>query len=1184
MLLVAFVSCTSTKNTAATRRYHSFNTRYNVFFHGNEAFNTALKAQQEGHQESYSDFIMMYPVSSLPKDKQTEGGSFDRSVEKAAKAIKTHSIKVKPEKKSGKRNDPVYQEFMSREEYNPFLHNAWFLMGKSQFHNGDFLVAASTFSYIARHYSSQPEIVTEARIWQARCYAEMGWHYEAENLLTQLNNEKLSKKESNWFSSVYADYLIKQKQYEDAIPYLKTAIKAEKNKDQRLRMTYLLGQIYAELGRKDLAYKAFGEVANSTAPYALQFSAKIRQTEVFAGGDTKKVTDMLKKMAKSSKNKEYLDQVYYAWGNVYMTVPDTAKAIERYKLGVEKSARNGFDKALPLIALGDIYFQQRKYVEAQPNYSEALGLIKKEYKDYPRVSKRSEVLDELVVFVENVHLQDSLQALARMPETERLAIIDKMIAEYIKKEEAAKKEAAKEEYLAQQESNRGNLSDFNVGRKTQQMTNPGLTQQPGGDPFYFYNPQMVAQGKTEFQRKWGKRKLEDSWRLRNKITQFDDELADNTNDYQQQDGASVQDSAAVSKSPEELEAANDPKNREYYLQNIPLTEEDIKASNEIWMDGLFNMGVIYKDKLEDLALAIETFNDLNNRFPDNEFKLDSYHQMYLIYLKKLDTEMAEFYKSKIRAEFPESDLAIAMADPNYEYNIRMLNVIQESTYQQTYEYYTSGNPRGIRQNFELVSQKYPQSTLMPKFMFLNALSYAQTGDTDTFKEKLKELLDKYPDADVSVLAGDMMKGLLRGQVLMGDGDLARGGLFNLRFGGQTGDNGELLDSTIVFSPEKNTPHLLLMVYPANKVNSNVILYTVAEFNFSNFMVNDFDLQTEVIGETGMFRIKGFNNFDEVMQYYEMINRPGGYMQSLDRAVVVVPISAENYDILLKGKSLKEYIAFFEENFGAGNRQLIDKWNSIQEEKIEEEITKELENERIKEVEELDDAEISIEEKINSAEMIFPDTIISISQDTIPEIKGAISEDEVMEKVNEMTGKATETFNAINQTIDEIANDPIRGLINAFSKKKSSNAIDEYVKQQEKEEKERQKQLNEERKAKEKDQKELEKQQEKERKELLKKQQEEEKVLLKAKQEQEKANLEEKKREQKAKEDARKQQIKDREDARKQKETEAKAREKQKAEERKLKEKERKEALKLKEKQREEERKRKEAERKANAKK
>lgn len=120
-VLILLASCSSTKNTGGTRWYHSFNTRYNVYFNGNEAFKEAYKTQLEGYKENYSEMIYMYPVSSLPKDKQDTGGPFDVPIEKAVKAIKTHSIQSKPQKSGGKRSDPKYREFISRKEYNPFV-------------------------------------------------------------------------------------------------------------------------------------------------------------------------------------------------------------------------------------------------------------------------------------------------------------------------------------------------------------------------------------------------------------------------------------------------------------------------------------------------------------------------------------------------------------------------------------------------------------------------------------------------------------------------------------------------------------------------------------------------------------------------------------------------------------------------------------------------------------------------------------------------------------------------------------------------------------------------------------------------------------------------------------------------------------------------------------------------------
>lgn len=1118
VFLTVLTSCSSTKNTAATRWYHSFNTRYNVYFNGDMAYQEAMKSQLEGYKENYTDMILMHPVSALPKEKAEPGGSFDRSVEKAVKAIKTHSIQTKPERKPGKRNDPKYKEWMSRSEYNPFLHNAWMLLGKSQFHNGDFLQAASTFSYVSRIYNTQPEIGLDAKLWQARCYSELEWYYEAEDIFNKLDKNALSNRLKDWHDTVYADLLIKQKKYREATPYLQTAIKSEKNKLQKTREKYLLGQIYAAIGEKDLAYNAFGDVSSSNAPYILEFSARIRQTEVYSGADTSKVTRQLRKMAKSSKNKDYLDQLYYALGNIYMSIPDTLHAIESYELGVEKSVQQGIDKALNQIQLGDIYFSQRKFINAQPNYGEALSQLKKEDQTYTRVSHRSAILDELVVHLEAIELQDSLLRLSKMDDGERLKVIEKLIAELKKKEEEEKNSAEREEFLAEQESIRAEL-----GANLPNPAGVGGILPPGTEgSFYFYNPQVVAQGKNAFQQKWGRRKLEDDWRRKNKSNPMFDPFAEEEE---------IEDSAIAENTEEEIpdsemsdkmnqeevaiELSTDPYDPQYYLQQIPTTEEDIAASNLIIADALYNAAVIYKEKLEDIPLALETFDTLNNRYPDNENKLSAYYHIYLVYLKDGNTAMSSMYKQKILSEFPSSELAVAMTDPEYEYNLKMLYVLPESLYQETYEAYMNGNINKIRKNYEEMVRKYNQSPLMPKFMFLNALSYVQSNDANGFKDQLKELINRYPDADVSVLAAEMMKGFQRGLVLSSSGDnmLARGGLFNIRFG-ERNEDGELLEdiSEISFSPDTETPHILLMIYPQGSINENILLYTVANFNFGNFTVSDFDLEKTTMGEVGLLQVKGFNNFREITQYVQMIYTPEGYANELEQAALIVPISMENYSILMRGKSLEEYMDFFEDYFEKDYRNLIERWHLKQEQEIE--VSFDETEQKIEEVikDNLEDAvpeEIISEEKEDEKEIqaeIDTLKIDSLTQDSIniPSLS-ELEQQRIDNKVDELEGsaeklldKSSEILEDANNIIDEIANDPIRGLQKLFKRKKSSNPIDEYVKEQERIEKELQKQLKKEKEEEEKKLRELAKQKEKERKEEEKKKKEEEKALEKEK--------------------------------------------------------------------------------------
>ena len=920
LVLSLLWSCSTKKNTRMNRFYHALNSRFNIYFNGKMAFDEALLSMQTGYKENYSDMILMYPISAQPKDKSEPGGPFDVAIEKSNKAIKLHSIQTKPKKKPGWRNDPKQVAWQNQEEYNPFLKKCWMLMGEAQFYNADFLQASATFSYITRHYKEDPEIVASAKLWQARCYAEMGWNYEAEDILNKLNTEGIPKKNLDQYATVYADYLIKNSQFEEAIPYMKTAIKAEKNRLQKKRMKYLLGQMYASLEMDGMAYKTFGEVIRSNPPYELEFAARIRQTEVFTGANYQKMVKKLQRMAKNQKNKDYLDQVYYALGNLYMSQEDTAQAIKSYELGVEKSTQNGLDKAMCQIKLGDIYFEKRDYIKAQPNFSGALAGIQKEYKDYDRVSKLSAVLDELVIHAEAVHLQDSLQTLAKMPEKERLAVIDKIIEQVIEEEKRAQEEAEKEAFLAEQAA-----KGTGIDRPGTEATTVTIPTATGETSFYFYNPQAVAQGKTQFQRKWGRRPLEDDWRRRKKtLTTFQDpaEMEENG------DMAMAGDSSAVAAGDSASIGVDDPKSREYYLQQLPMTPEDVAASNIIIEDGLFNMAMIYKDKLEDLPLAIQAFEELEKRFPDNQHLLDSYYQVYLMALRTKDTALAAEYLQKLKDKFPTSDYTLAVSDPNYEYNIRMMDVVQDSIYEETYELYLAEDTSAVRRNYRSVSEKYPLAKLLPKFMFLDALTYVQAGDPEGFKQALKALLDKYPSEDVSELAGEMLKGVLRGRQMVQGG--VTGMTWNLRFG--TGEDGSLsaADSARVFKADKNVPYRMVMIYPTGTIDRNQLLFSVAAYNFANFMVKQLDMTFEEAGMMSVFILSGFYNFDEMWHYYKMIYGEGGYASALDRNIAILPISEDNYETLMHGKTLDEYVAFFDANFHDVAPELQARWQARRE--------------------------------------------------------------------------------------------------------------------------------------------------------------------------------------------------------------------------------------------------------------
>ena len=308
-LLLTAVACSTKKNTAGTRRWHAFTARYNTYFNGKTSFDEQLETMLNGYHENYTERILMHPVSALPKEKQSAGGPFDRAILKGNKAIKQHSIQRKPVRKPGWQGNAREVAMQNREEYNPFLKHCWMLVAEGQFYNGDFLQAAATYSYIARHYATEPEVVAAAHIGRARCYAEMGWLYETESTLERLEKNGFPAANRKDYDRVYADFLVKSNRTEQAIPALKKVIDTERNRRQRTRMRYLLGQLLTEAGRNDEAYREFGRVASANPPYELEFAARIRQAEVLPPSRWQQVLSMLRRMSKSDKNKNYLDQV-----------------------------------------------------------------------------------------------------------------------------------------------------------------------------------------------------------------------------------------------------------------------------------------------------------------------------------------------------------------------------------------------------------------------------------------------------------------------------------------------------------------------------------------------------------------------------------------------------------------------------------------------------------------------------------------------------------------------------------------------------------------------------------------------------------------------------------------------------------------------------------------------------------
>ena len=896
--------CSTKKNTASTRWWHSFNARYNTYFNGNQAFIDGNLEKEKGNKDNYTEIIPLYMVGNK-QSREIGKGQYDRAIEKSEKAIRRHSIKAKPEWNSSKRKTAKDREWLGRREYNPFLWRAWMLLGKSQFQKGAFDEAAATFTYMSRLYHTQPMQSGLAKAWLAKSYTELGWMYDAEDVIRNMSRDSMDFRAVKDWDYTYANYYIHSGDYQKAIPYLRKAISHERRKVQRAREWFLMGQIQNQLGNKDEAYKAYRKVVACNPPYELEFNARIAQTEVMADRNGKQMISKLKRMAVNDNNAEYLDQVYYAIGNIYMLQKDTAQAIAAYEKGNQKSVRNGIEKGVLLLTLGNIYWQMEKFNDAQRCYGEAIGLLDKDRKDYDELAYRSKVLDELVPFTDAIHLQDSLLELSTMPEEERLKAIDRVI-DALKKKEKEERDArllAEAEQMEQEQQRTGNqLSPGNQAA-------PTITQRGNGE-WYFYNPMAVNQGKIAFQRQWGKRENKDNWQRINQTVvamseQQEEETPEGTENQEANDSIDI--ATPKENTPQDSLSA-DPHEREYYLAQIPFTDEQKAVCHDIIKDGLFHAGVIFKDKLDNLTLSEKHLVRLTDNYTDYEYLDEALYHLYLLYARQDRMDKANACLNRMKRDFPESEWTTLLADPFYKENARFGEHIEDSLYAAAYEAFKTDRYDIVKGNARVSADRFPLGENRAKFLFIEGLSMLNEGDGDGCIERLKTVVEKYPNSEVSELAGMIVKGVQDGRRLHG-GKFDIGDIWSRR------DITLGSDSTAVIelSAERNENFMFILAYEPDSINENQLLFEMARYNFTNFLVRNFDIVLDEDNGLHRMRISGFLNYDEALQYARQLFADKAMAAFLKPCHHLI-ISENNLALIGTRFSYDEYMQFYEDTF------------------------------------------------------------------------------------------------------------------------------------------------------------------------------------------------------------------------------------------------------------------------------
>ena len=841
LILLISPSCSTKKKSWVNRQYHNTTAKYNGYFNGNESIKDGLKKLHANHIDDYTTTISVFPTGDL-KTAQKTNSYMDKAIQKGSIVIQRHSMKIKGT------------------EYCKWIDDNYLMVGKAYFYKGDFEEAIKTFSFIINEYSKN-EIRFEAALWLVRGYVEKGDFTSAESELEELlKDKKFPNKLDKELAVVAADFYVQKKDFTTATTELLNATELIKRKRKKVRLNYILAQIYQYSNNYSLAQKHYELVLKSNPEYEMAFNAKMSLARSLESGnpDTKKMKEKLFKMTKDDKNKEYLDQIYYTIAEMEINNGDTLSAIENYTLSAVNSVENNSQKALSFLALGKIYFEKGTYKLASANYDSTIFYMDNDFRLYEEANSRHLILTDLVSNINIVEMQDSLQMLAKLPKSEQSAVIGNIIQAELEKE----KQAAEDQNLKQQmmyESGR------NGGREEQFGSNTS------GGQWYFYNPATLSFGMSEFRKKWGTRKLEDDWRRKDKKISTNFEI----------------DSTSTDSISLEVQNTKDPN---YYLNQLPKTKEDFENSDSQIKEALYQLGVIYKEALNKIDLSTDNFGAIFTRFPnDEQYAALALYNVYINYLET-NNPKATNSKETLLSKYPNSIYAKMIVDPNYTSEILSKKDLAELNYQEIFLLYKENVFDQVLVKTENISdEKYKN-----KLLLLRALSFIQKEEMDKATTILNNISEE--DEKVSQEAKYILEAINDPSKMKKANELALAG------------------SPYLY--RSNNQHMIILVLPKEGVDVTYLKTLISDFHTNSLGNEVFEISALLLGlDQHLLMIKSFENIKKSMDYYELFIQEGSVMEVLNKSEYkIMSISFENFQEFYKNKDAQGYYNFFTKNY------------------------------------------------------------------------------------------------------------------------------------------------------------------------------------------------------------------------------------------------------------------------------
>jgi len=606
-------------------------------------------------------------------------------------------------------------------ERNKKIDDAYLLLGKSRYYTERFIPAIDAYNYIIANYP-KASLINETKIWRAKAHIRIENEELAietlEILLRKPDLPDLIREEAN---TALAMAYTKMDSVHIVRKHLWEATKTSKNKVQKARNLFVLGQLYGLDKIKDTASIVFNKLINfKKAPYKYKIYAAIELAKnSVSDSSSLALLKQYRKLIKNRDNRPYLDGLYYQVALLEEERDSVSKAILNYNNSLRAKNGGAKQKTYSYEKLANIYFKKLEYVSAGAYYDSILQVAtNKETLRLKRIERRSKNLKSLTKFEEILQINDSILSLAALPKDQ----LEQYFEAYIDK---IKKE---DEELAQRKLNEISFGS-SFGGGTQSTETKGK--------WYFYNVQSLGFGKGEFSRIWGTRPLEDNWRRSDKSII--------TNETAEEEIVANQKTARY-----ELST---------YLETVPSTRKEIDSLVFDRNTALFELGLIYKEQFKNIPQSINNLERLLTLSPDKELILPSNYHLYQLHSLSGSTTAAK-YKNLILNTYSESPFAKIILNPEIQLSKEKEVDEDSEVYEIAYRLYKDDSFEDVICFIDMTIPTLEEgSILISKFELLKAYAIGKYQNKDSYIVALEKVAVDYSQTEQGKKALEIMKRL-----------------------------------------------------------------------------------------------------------------------------------------------------------------------------------------------------------------------------------------------------------------------------------------------------------------------------------------------------------------------------------------------------------------------------------------